>query len=86
MAAKRPPFRGKVVGLGFAAGGVWGGYKSAHSVRFTLEVGLGALVLPEMATIQGGHWNEDGSLKDEGSEKLVDAVAKRLVEEAKLRA
>jgi chromate reductase, NAD(P)H dehydrogenase (quinone) len=86
MAAGRPPFKGKAVGLGIAAGGVWGGYKSAGSIRFILEVGLGALVVPEMATIQGGLWNEDGSLKDDGADKLVDAVAKRLVEEARLRA
>jgi chromate reductase, NAD(P)H dehydrogenase (quinone) len=85
MAAGRPPFRGKVVGLGIASGGVWGGYKSAGPMRFVLEVGLGAIVIPEMATIQGGLWNEDGSLKDEGARKLVDVAAQRLVDEAGMR-
>jgi chromate reductase, NAD(P)H dehydrogenase (quinone) len=86
MAAGKPPFRGKVAGLGIASGGLWGGYKSAGPVRFILEVGLGALVVPEMATIQGGVWDEDGSLKDDSADKLVEAVAKRLAEEVRLRA
>ncbi len=85
MAAKRPPFMGKVVGIGCASGGAWGGYKSLPTVRHVLEVGVGAMVVPEMASIQGGLWNEDGTLKDENALKLVDAVAKRLVEELKLR-
>jgi chromate reductase, NAD(P)H dehydrogenase (quinone) len=86
MAAKRPPFHGKVVAVGFAAGGLWGGYKSAQGVRYILEVGLGALVIPEMATIQGGHWKDDGSLDDANGLKLIDAATKRLVDEIALRA
>jgi chromate reductase, NAD(P)H dehydrogenase (quinone) len=85
MAAKRPPFAGKVVGIGCASGGAWGGYKSLPNVRHVLEVGVGAMVVPEMATIQGGQWNDDGSLKDELSPKLVAAVAKRLFDELTLR-
>jgi chromate reductase, NAD(P)H dehydrogenase (quinone) len=81
LAAKRPPLRGKIAALGCAAGGIWGGYKSLPAVRHVLEVGLGAMVVPEMATIQGGVWNADGSLKDETSAKLIDAVAARLVQE-----
>jgi chromate reductase len=82
LAAKRPPLRGKVVGLGCASNGVWGGYKSLPAMRNVLEVGLGAMVVPEMATIQGGLWGDEGELRDERARKLVEAVAKRLVEEA----
>jgi NAD(P)H-dependent FMN reductase len=85
ICAGRPPLRGKVVALGIAAGGPWGGYKSAPAVRFTLEVGLGAIVVPEMATIQGGLWNADGTLKEPAAERLVDAAVKRLHDEALLR-
>jgi chromate reductase, NAD(P)H dehydrogenase (quinone) len=85
MAAKRPPFLGKIVGLGCAAGGLWGGYKSLPNVRHVLEVGLGAMVVPEMATIQGGNWNEDGTLKDDMALKLVEGVTKRLMQELTLR-
>jgi chromate reductase, NAD(P)H dehydrogenase (quinone) len=80
MAAKRPPLRGKFVGLGCASGGLWGGHKSLPGVRQFLEIGLGGMVLPDMATIQGGMWNDDGSLKDENAAKLVDAVALRLTQ------
>jgi chromate reductase, NAD(P)H dehydrogenase (quinone) len=85
MVAGRPPFAHKVVGLGCASGGAWGGYKSLPNVRFVLEVGYGAMVVPEMATIQGGLWKDDGTLKEERALKLVDAVCKRLVAELKLR-
>jgi chromate reductase, NAD(P)H dehydrogenase (quinone) len=82
LAAKRPPLRGKVIGLGCAAGGIWGGYKSLPTVRHVLEVGVGGMVIPDMATIQGGVWNDDGTLKDEASMKVIDAVCARLVAEA----
>jgi chromate reductase, NAD(P)H dehydrogenase (quinone) len=85
MAAKRPPFRNKILAIGCASGGAWGGHKSLPGLRHILEVGLGAMVIPEMASIPGGVWNDDGSIKDEGAARLVEAAAKRLVAELQLR-
>jgi chromate reductase, NAD(P)H dehydrogenase (quinone) len=85
MAAKRPPFRGKIVSIGCASGGAWGGYKSLPGLRHILELGLGAMVVPEMASIPGGVWDDDGAIKDDGAAKLIEAVSKRLVSEVTLR-
>jgi chromate reductase, NAD(P)H dehydrogenase (quinone) len=75
---------GKVVALGAASAGAMGGYRGLTQLRTVLELGLGALVLPEMVAVGGGDgaWAEDGSIKDERSAGFLDAIAKRLVKEA----
>jgi chromate reductase, NAD(P)H dehydrogenase (quinone) len=78
---------GKVVALGAASAGAMGGYRGLTQLRSVLELGMGALVLPEMVAVGGGDaaWNEDGSIKDERSAGFLDTIAKRLVAEASIK-
>jgi chromate reductase, NAD(P)H dehydrogenase (quinone) len=78
---------GKVVALGAASAGAMGGYRGLIQLRSVLELGMGALVLPEMVAVGGGDgaWNEDGSIKDERSAGFLEAIAKRLVMEAGIK-
>lgn len=72
---------GKVVALGAASPGAMGGYRGLTQLRTVLELGMGALVLPEMVAVgnAGSAFAEDGSLTDERSASFLDAIAKRLV-------
>jgi chromate reductase, NAD(P)H dehydrogenase (quinone) len=72
---------GKVVALGGASPGAMGGYRGMTQLRTVLELGMGALVLPEMVAVgnAGEAFNEDGSLKDERSAGFLDAIVARLV-------
>jgi NAD(P)H-dependent FMN reductase len=75
---------GKVVGLGGASPGAMGGYRGLMQLRTVLELGMGALVIPEMAAVgsAGDAFAEDGSLKDERTAGFFAAVIARLVKEA----
>jgi chromate reductase, NAD(P)H dehydrogenase (quinone) len=75
---------GKVVALGAASPGALGGYRGLTQMRTVLELGMGALVIPEMAAVGGGDsaWNDDGSLKDERTSRFLDALVASLVREA----
>jgi NAD(P)H-dependent FMN reductase len=75
---------GKVVGLGAASPGPMGGYRGLTQLRTVLELGLGALVIPEMAAVGGGDaaFTADGGLADERTAGFFDAVIARLVKEA----
>jgi chromate reductase, NAD(P)H dehydrogenase (quinone) len=74
---------GKVVALGAASAGAMGGYRGLTQLRTVVELGLGGLVIPEMVAVGGGDaaWNADGSIKDERSSGMLDAVVARLVKE-----
>jgi chromate reductase, NAD(P)H dehydrogenase (quinone) len=78
---------GKVIGIAAASPGPLGGYRGLTQLRTILELGFGALVVPEMAAIGGGDaaWNDDGSLKDPRTAEFFDAVITRLVKEASLK-
>ena len=41
-----------------------GAYRGMTQLRTVLELGMGALVIPEMVAVGGGDaaWNEDGSV------------------------
>jgi NAD(P)H-dependent FMN reductase len=75
---------GKVVAVGGASGGAMGGYRGMTQLRTVLELGMGALVIPEMVAVGGGDaaWNEDGSLKDERTSGFLDALVARLIKVA----
>jgi NAD(P)H-dependent FMN reductase len=82
--APAAPFKNRVFALGAASNGAMGGYRGLIAVRHTLELGLGALVLPEMVSVGGAAnaFAEDGALKDARLAGLLDAAATRLVAEA----
>lgn len=83
----KPGLAGKVVALGAASPGPRGGYRGLTQLRSTLELGFGALVIPEMAPVPFANkaLAEDGALADEASAKLLAATLQRLVDEVKLR-
>jgi chromate reductase, NAD(P)H dehydrogenase (quinone) len=74
---------GKVVAIGAASAGAMGGYRGLTQLRTVVELGLGGLCIPEMVAVGGGDaaWAEDGSIKDERSAGMLDALVARLVKE-----
>jgi chromate reductase, NAD(P)H dehydrogenase (quinone) len=74
---------GKVAALGSASPGALGGYRGLTQMRTVLELGMGALVIPEMVAVGGGDaaWNDDGSLKDERTSQFLDGLVARLIKE-----
>ncbi|MCU0818588.1 MAG: NAD(P)H-dependent oxidoreductase [Beijerinckiaceae bacterium] len=83
----KPGLGGKVVALGAASPSPRGGYRVLTQLRSTLELGFGALVIPEMAPVPFANkaLAEDGTIADEASAKMLAACLQRLVAEVKLR-
>lgn len=83
----KPGLAGKVVALGAASPGPRGGYRGLTQFRSTLELGFGALVIPEMVPVPfaAKALAEEGALADEGAAKLLAAAMQRLVSEVNLR-
>jgi NAD(P)H-dependent FMN reductase len=75
---------GKVVGLGAASPGALGGYRALTQFRTMLELGMGALVIPEMVAVGGADkaFAEDGSLADQRTAAFLDQLVARLIREA----
>ena len=71
----------KVVAIGGASPGAMGGYRGLTQFRTMLELGMGALLVPEMVAVGGGDdaWNADGSLKDERTAGYLEQMVTRLV-------
>jgi NAD(P)H-dependent FMN reductase len=85
---KEPPlsaYRNRVFALGAASNGTYGGMRSIMALRQTLELGCGALVIPEQISVrEAGHaFDENDELKDERSAALLRTLARRLVELAR---
>jgi chromate reductase len=80
-----PGLAGKVVGLGAASPGARGGYRALTQFRSVLELGFGALVIPEMASVPFANkvLPPEGGLQDEGASKFLDACLMRLVLECR---
>ncbi len=75
---------GKVVAIAAASPGLLGGYRGMTQLRTVLELGMGALVIPEMAAV-GNYataFTEAGELADEKSAAYFDASVARLIAEA----
>jgi NAD(P)H-dependent FMN reductase len=80
----RPPldcFDGKVAGLLSAAAGGLGGMRALPHVRAILQ-NIKVIVLPQMVGIPAAHdaFNDDGTLKNEQQQKMVEGVGKALAE------
>lgn len=80
-----PGLAGKVVGLGAASPGPRGGYRALTQLRTVLELGFGALVVPEMASVPMANkvLPPEGGLTDEATGRFLDATLKRLVLECR---
>ncbi len=81
---REPPlaaFRNRVFALGAASPGTYGGMRSLMALRQVLELGCGALVLPEQVSIREAAeaFDEMDDLKDERAARMLRTVAERLV-------
>lgn len=82
--AKEPasdPFKGRFFAIGSTSNGRLGGYRALIALRQTLELGLGALVLPEQVSIAeaGQAFDENGGLKDARTASFLRASLNRLI-------
>jgi chromate reductase, NAD(P)H dehydrogenase (quinone) len=85
---QEPPlsaYRNRVFALGAASNGTLGGMRSLMALRQSLELGCGALVIPEQIAVrEASHAFDDrDELKDERSAALLRTLARRLVELAR---
>jgi NAD(P)H-dependent FMN reductase len=72
--------KSRVFALGSASPGGTGGMRGLVAVRYTLEMGLGALVLPDQVLVPRANaaFADDGSLVDPEARTRLDAVIARL--------
>jgi NAD(P)H-dependent FMN reductase len=82
--AKEPssdPFKGRFFAIGSTSNGRFGGYRALVALRQTLELGLGATVLPEQVAISEAAqaFDEHGGLKDVRQAALLRAALMRLI-------
>ena len=79
-------YKNRAFALGSASNGTYGGMRSLMAVRHVLELGCGALVIPEQIAVREAAtaFDDDGRLKDERSAGLLKTVARKLVEMARV--
>jgi NAD(P)H-dependent FMN reductase len=79
-------FKGRVFALGSATSGGGGGIRSLMALRQILELGCGALVIPEQVSVPRAElaFNEMDNLKDEALANALKSSMRRLVELAGL--
>ena len=75
-------FKGRVFALGSATSGGGGGIRSLMALRQILELGCGALVIPEQVSIARAElaFDDNDHLKDEALAEALRAAMRRLVE------
>ncbi len=78
-------YKGRAFGLGAASNGTYGGMRSLMALRQVLELGCGALVIPEQVAVReaASAFDAEDNLKDERTAGLLKAVAQRLIELAR---
>jgi NAD(P)H-dependent FMN reductase len=78
------PFKERVFALSSASPGPYGGLRGLMHARHTLEIGCGALVIPETVAVGNAMqaFAPDGSLAVERSAQMLEACLSRLVREA----
>jgi NAD(P)H-dependent FMN reductase len=79
-------YRNRVFAVGSASPGVYGGMRSLMALRQILELGCGALVLPEQVAVREAAkaFDGKGNLIDEPSADLLRALLRKLVTVARL--
>jgi NAD(P)H-dependent FMN reductase len=75
-------FKGRVFAIGAAANSGNGGLRSLMALRQILELGCGALVIPEQVAVPRAEqaFDDRDNLKDESLMAAMQAMARRLVE------
>jgi NAD(P)H-dependent FMN reductase len=81
-------FRHRVFALGAAANGRDGGLGSLAALRHVLEIGCGALVIPEQVAVAHAEraFDEMDNIKDEHTAAALKSTLQRLVETAQVLA
>jgi chromate reductase, NAD(P)H dehydrogenase (quinone) len=79
-------FKDRVFALGSATNSSGGGVRSLMAMRQILELGCGALVIPEQISVPRAEqaFDDRDNLKDEAQTAALKALARRLVELASL--
>jgi len=79
-------YKGRVFALGAASPGSGGGVRGLLALRQVLELGCGALVLPEQITVgrAAQAFDDNGGLADAALATSLKSLARRLVEMASL--
>src|SRR5262245_26866986 len=85
---REPPlaaYKNRVFAIGAASNGTYGGMRSLMALRHVLELGCGALVIPEQVAVReaANAFDENDGLKDERTAGLLKAVVNRLVDMAR---
>ncbi len=77
-------FKTRVFALGSASPGGMGGLRSLITARQVLELGLGALVLPDQFAVPRAHeaFGEDGHLKNKEAQETFKALIQKLARAA----
>ncbi len=77
-------FKGRVFAIGSAANGSAGGLRGLMALRQVLELGCGALVLPEQITVgrAAQAFDDMDNLKDETPAAALKALVRRLIDMA----
>lgn len=80
-------YKKRVFAIGSASPGQYGGMRGLIGLRTILEIGVGALVIPEMVAVPGAAdaFDDNGDLKQARHVSQADKVVRRLLEEARLR-
>jgi NAD(P)H-dependent FMN reductase len=75
-------FKGRVFALGSATSGGGGGVRSLIALRQILELGCGALVIPEQVSVPRAElaFDDNDNLKDDALAAALRAAMRRLVE------
>ncbi|MFZ3353416.1 MAG: NAD(P)H-dependent oxidoreductase [Xanthobacteraceae bacterium] len=75
-------FKDRVFAIGAASGGAGGGMRSLMALRHILELGCGALVIPEQVSVANAAdaFDDMDNLKDERAAAALKALARRMVE------
>lgn len=83
----KPAFKNRVFAIGAAATGDFGGMRGLIQIRATLEVGLGALVLPQMVIVTKAAQGFDakGDLTDNRSALQLEALVKELLRQTRFQ-
>jgi chromate reductase, NAD(P)H dehydrogenase (quinone) len=78
-------YRQRVFALGAASNGAFGGYRSLIALRQVLELGCGALVLPEQIAVSEAAiaFDDSDNLRNERHAEKLRSALERLVESAR---
>ena len=81
---KNEVFKTRVFALGSASPGGMGGLRGVNRVRQVLELGLGALVLPEQFAVPRAAeaFDDNGHLKNKDSQEMLKALIQKLARAA----